>query len=109
LNAKLRNKFVNNSLLQLFYVFQAKKVVGNNEEGKQIEESIFRLPPSIFLTKHKVKLHLPTEFDGLHLSVMPTAEGDIVIVDVPVAMLYLSQMRLFGRLDVPKLAFGTPL
>jgi hypothetical protein len=40
---------------------------------------------------------------------MPTAEGDIVIVDVPVAMLYLSQMRLFGRLDVPKLAFGTPL
>ena len=55
---------------------------------------------SIYLLhKEQVELHLPTEFDGLHLSAMPAAEGDVVIIDVPVATLYLpkqSALRALG-------------
>ena len=45
-----------------------------------------------FLThKEKVVLYLPTELDGLNLSAMPAAEGNVVVVDVPVATLNLAQ------------------
>ena len=40
--------------------------------------------------KEKVVLYLPTELDGLHLPAMPAAEGDVVVVDVPVASLNLA-------------------
>ena len=54
---------------------------------------------SIYLLhKEQVKLHLPTELDGLHRSAMPSAEGDVVIVDVPVASLNLSQQSALGTL-----------
>ena len=43
------------------------------------------------LHKEQVILHLPAKLDGLHLSAMPAAEGDVVIVDVLVATLDLSQ------------------
>ena len=67
--AKLRKKMEYNNLFRLFLSFttkkgcilglQPKKVVTNNEKWRQT-----------------VKLYLPTELDGLHWSVMPTAEGD---------------------------------
>lgn len=41
--------------------------------------------------KEKVVLYLPTELDGLHLSAMPAAERDVVVINVPVAMLNLAQ------------------
>ena len=40
--------------------------------------------------KEKVVLYLPTELDGHHLPAMPAAEGDVVVVDVPVASLNLA-------------------
>ena len=43
------------------------------------------------LYKEQVILHLPAKLDRLHLSAMPTAEGHIFLVDVPVATLYLTQ------------------
>mgnify|MGYP007101889291 CR=1 FL=1 len=49
--------------------------------------------------KEQIILHLPSEFDGRHLSAMPATEGNIVIVDVPVATLNLAQestFRTFG-------------
>ena len=51
----------------------------------------YHLPfASIYLLhKEQVKLYLPSELDGLHCSAM--AEGNVVIVDVPVATLYLTQ------------------
>lgn len=60
----------------------------------------FNLPfASIYLLhKEQVKLHLPTELDGLHRSAMPSAEGDVVIVDVPVTTLYLPQQSALGTL-----------
>lgn len=48
--------------------------------------------------KEKVVLHLPTELDGLHLSAMPAAEGDVVVIDVPVASLNLTQQSALGNL-----------
>ena len=47
---------------------------------------------SIYLLhKEQVKLYLSSELDGLHWSAMPAAEGDVVVVDVPVATLNLAQ------------------
>ena len=52
---------------------------------------------SIYLLhKEQVKLYLSSELDGLHCSAM--AEGNIVIVDVPVASLNLSQQSALGTL-----------
>ena len=48
--------------------------------------------------KEQVVFHLPTKLDGRHLSAMPTAEGDIIIVDVPVASLYFSQQSALRTL-----------
>ena len=60
----------------------------------------FNLPfASIYLLhKEQVKLHLPTELDGLHRSAMPSAEGDVVIVDVPVAPFNLPQQSALRTL-----------
>lgn len=60
-----------------------------------------RLPfASIYLLhKEQVELHLPTELDGLHWSAMPATEGYVVVVDIPVATLYLpkqSALRTLG-------------
>ena len=52
---------------------------------------------SIYLLhKEQVKLYLPSELDGLHCSAM--AEGNVVIVDVPVATLYLPQQSALRTL-----------
>lgn len=54
---------------------------------------------SIYLLhKEQVKLYLSSELDGLHWSAMPAAEGDVVVVDVPVASLNLSQQSALGTL-----------
>lgn len=63
-----------------------------------------RLPfASIYLLhKEQVELHLPTELDGPHWSAMPATEGDVVIIDVPVATLYLpkqSALWTFGSAE----------
>lgn len=47
--------------------------------------------------KEKVILHLPTELDGLHLPAMPTAEGNVIVIDVPVASLNLAQQSALGN------------
>lgn len=41
--------------------------------------------------KEQVVFHLPTELDGRDLLPMPSTEGNVVVVDVPVASLYLAQ------------------
>ena len=52
---------------------------------------------SIYLLhKEQIKLYLPSELDGLHCSAM--AEGNVVIVDVPVATLYLPQQSALRTL-----------
>ena len=48
--------------------------------------------------KEQVILHLPTELDGLYLSAMPAAEGNVIVVDVPVASLNLAQQSALGNL-----------
>ena len=90
-----------NNLFRLFLPFTTKKGCilglqpkkGCYEQRKMEANRKFNLPfASIYLLhKEQVKLHLPTELDGLHRSAMPSAEGDVVIVDVPVATLDLSQ------------------
>ena len=52
---------------------------------------------SIYLLhKEQIKLYLSSELDGLHCSAM--AEGNVVIVDVPVATLYLPQQSALRTL-----------
>jgi len=41
--------------------------------------------------KEQIIFHLPTKLDGRHLSAMPAAESNIVVVDVPVTTFYLAQ------------------
>lgn len=44
----------------------------------------------VLLHKEQVIFHLPTELDRRYLSAMPSTKGNIVIVNVSVASLYLS-------------------
>ena len=50
----------------------------------------------MFAYKEQVIFHLPSELDGLDLLAMPSTEGDIVIIDIPVATLYLAQQSALG-------------
>lgn len=52
----------------------------------------------VLLHKEQVIFHLPTELDGRYLSAMPTAECNVVVVDVPVAVFYLSQQSALWTL-----------
>ena len=45
----------------------------------------------VLANKEQVVFHLPAELDGRHMSAMPAAKGDVVVVDVPVASLNLAQ------------------
>ena len=48
--------------------------------------------------KEQIIFHLSTELDGRYLSAMPTTEGDIIIVDIPIASLYLAQQSALWTL-----------
>ena len=51
------------------------------------------------LSSHKEQIifNLPTELDGLHLPAMPTAEGNVIVIDVPVTSLNLAQQSALGN------------
>ena len=60
-------------------------------KGKGSDNAISAITPSLLLHEKQIILHLPAELDGLHLSPMPTAKGNVFAVDIPVATLYLTQ------------------